>query len=123
MKSLLDRLIDGVTGPIGTENVAAAVHPLDIYQLQAQQALKNQGLAQSLGPLQYPPPPPPTSSKIKPPDTYTVARFSIEKIENGYLVFVGATRGDTATIYYAEDLAEVGERVTAVCVKQMLDGA
>lgn len=48
--------------------------------------------------------------------------FRIEKISNGYVIHYARYAGTAAAQYFAADLKEAGEFVTATCVKYQLEG-
>lgn len=59
------------------------------------------------------------------PDTHIpnlVGNFRIRKVENGYLIEYAVKQGDYMREYFAADLKEAGERITAICVEFMLKG-
>lgn len=59
------------------------------------------------------------------PDTHIagfVGNFRIRQVENGYLVEVAMKHGDFMKEYFAENLKDAGERITALCVEKALKG-
>lgn len=51
-----------------------------------------------------------------------IGHFRIRQLENGYLVEYQIKEGDRMREYFAEDLKDAGERITALCVEKTLRG-
>ena len=69
----------------------------------------------------YPTPPDPFPF----PNPYTmnfVGHFRLRKVENGYIVEYVLKEGEPPREYFAEDLKDAGERITALCVGKTLKG-
>lgn len=49
-------------------------------------------------------------------------RVAIQKIENGYIVLFAKFVGAAKEQYYAETMKDVGDRITACLVKNMVQG-
>jgi hypothetical protein len=51
-----------------------------------------------------------------------IGHFRIRQLENGYIVEYQLKEGDRMREYFAEDLKDAGERITALCVEKALKG-
>lgn len=51
-----------------------------------------------------------------------VGDFRVRKLENGFLIEYTLVQNGNKKEYFAEGLREVGERITAICVQNALQG-
>lgn len=66
------------------------------------------------------PPYPPSTANFPPGTPNFIGQFRVRKVENGYILAYNLDEYGTPQEYFAADLKELGEKVTALCVQKEL---
>ena len=74
------------------------------------------------GQILYPTPAPDPYPFPNPYVMNFVGHFRLRKVENGYVIEYVMKEGEPPREYFAEDLKDAGERITALCVGKALQG-